>query len=156
MAAKLPCSVYCPVSHKAERIKSLLDPLAGREWDAHYVAFFGCFNRQEYYEAHEVLEELWLAERSTPDGVFYKGLIQFAGAFAHLQKRRTGPAVSLLRLSQRHIRLYPDVHLGLNVSRTLELARDWLCILEQGIFSPALLSGECAPRLVLEDGEGAR
>jgi hypothetical protein len=144
-------SVYWPVSREAERIKSLLEPQAGRGWDARYVAFFDCFNRQEYYEAHEVLEELWLTERTAPDGAFYKGLIQFAGAFVHLQKRRLAPAASLFRLSQRHIRPYPDLHRGLNVARTLELAGDWLRVLEQGVFSPALLSGEGAPRLVLDD-----
>ena len=58
----------------------------GQVLDAHYLGYFACFNRGWFYEAHDVLEELWLANRTGPNYAFYKGLIQLAGAFVHLQK----------------------------------------------------------------------
>jgi predicted metal-dependent hydrolase len=143
------------VSHKADRIKQLLEPLAGArgELDAHYLAYFECFNRQLYYEAHEVLEELWLGERSGPNGLFYQGLIQLAGAFVHLQKQRFGPADALFRLAQNNLRLYLGVHQQLDVAHVLELINGWLRTLEKGRFSTALLSPEQAPVLRLQQAE---
>ena len=69
------------VSHKSARIAVMIESLQGRELDARYLGYFECFNRQLFYEAHDVLEDLWLPDRSGPNGNFYKGLIQLAGAF---------------------------------------------------------------------------
>jgi predicted metal-dependent hydrolase len=54
------------------------------------------FNRGEYFEAHELWEEVWRvldgAER-----IHVQGLIQIAAGLHHLQQRRPGPAAGLLR-----------------------------------------------------------
>ena len=58
-----------------------------------YQGYFQCFNDARYYEAHDVLEHLWLrGGRADPEHAFYKGLIQVAGAFVHLQKQHARPA----------------------------------------------------------------
>ena len=80
------------------------------------LAFVRCFNSQLFYEAHEVLEELWLPNRQGLDGPFYKGLIQLAGAFVHLQKRRAGPAEALLLLAQANLKDYPNHYHGVDVA----------------------------------------
>src|ERR671924_411007 len=78
-----------------------------------YRAFFQCWNEKQYYEAHDVLEQLWLKTKS-PDADYFKGLIQAAGAFVHLQKRfehpshakhgrRLPPAVRLFRLAEKNL-----------------------------------------------------
>ena len=67
--------------------------------DRHYTGYFEMFNCQKYFEAHEVLEHIWLKDRNGPDGAFHKGLIQLAGAFVHVQKNRPRPAVSLFKLA---------------------------------------------------------
>ena len=41
---------------------------------------------------------------------FYKGLIQFAGAFVHLQKDRLRPAAALFKLSRSYLEKYPIHH----------------------------------------------
>jgi predicted metal-dependent hydrolase len=74
------------VSHKNARIADRIESSRGQDLDAHYAGYFDCFNRQLFYEAHEVLEHLWLKDKYGPNGAFYKGLIQLAGAFVHLQK----------------------------------------------------------------------
>ena len=58
---------------------------AGHGVDARFAGYFILFNEQKFYEAHDVLEDLWLPDRHGPNGHFYKGLIQLAGAFVHLQ-----------------------------------------------------------------------
>jgi hypothetical protein len=61
-------------------------------FDPCYLGYFECFNTQCYYEAHDVLEQLWLKEgRAAPDYAFYQGLIQLAGGFVHLKLQRAHP-----------------------------------------------------------------
>ena len=95
---------------------------AGRE--PHYLAFFDCFNHGLYFEAHEVLEYLWL---KTPgeNNAFYKGLIQLAGAFVHVQKQRKGPALALLQLARDNLERYSPAHEGLDVAALLNLLCSW-------------------------------
>jgi len=101
-----------------------------------YLVFFDEFNHQRFYEAHDVLEKLWLPSRESPDGSFYKGLIQIAGAFVHLQNDRQGPAAALLKLAESNLRPYPELHTGLDLRGLRELLHRWLVALEQGRFNP--------------------
>jgi predicted metal-dependent hydrolase len=120
------------VAHTKETIALILDECRGQELDEHYLGFYECFNRQLYFEAHEVLEHLWLPQRGGPDGPFYKGLIQLAGAFVHVQKNRPGPATALLKLAASNLEKYPKIHVRLNISRILGLIADWRRTLETG------------------------
>ena len=114
------------MSKKSARIAELIENCQGREHDAHYLGYFECFNRQLFYEAHDVLEELWLPERGQPNDLFYKGLIQLAGAFVHLQKGRLGPAAALFKLARKNISRYSSPHQGLDTISTLDLIEHWL------------------------------
>lgn len=58
--------------------------------DPRYLGWFERFNAAEFYDAHDVLEDLWLRTRGA-DRDFFKGLIQFAGAFVHLRRHRERP-----------------------------------------------------------------
>src|SRR5215510_9480322 len=98
------------MSKKSSKIAALIEGCRGRELDAHYLGYFECFNRQLFYEAHDVLEQLWLAQRSGTNGDFYKGLIQLAGGFVHLQKNRLRPAAALFKLADANLQKYPDPH----------------------------------------------
>src|SRR5258708_36602476 len=74
---------------KNERLIATAAGLAGEPGGEHspwYGAYFACFNAGQYYEAHDVLEQLWLSCRDE-NALFYKGLIQVAGAFVHFQKQ---------------------------------------------------------------------
>jgi hypothetical protein len=128
---------------KGERISRLVTELVGSEGEASgatiaqhpfYLAFFQCWNDQRYYEAHDVLEQLWLKTRSE-DANFLKGLIQAAGAFVHLQKnflhpshpkhgRRLRPAVRLFLLAEKHLAPYAPLRHALDVTAFLVLLRD--------------------------------
>jgi predicted metal-dependent hydrolase len=114
-----------PVSRKSSKIASIIHSLRGRDLDPHYVGFFECFNRQLFFEAHEVLEELWLPQRGKSKDCFYKGLIQLAGAFVHLQKQRQGPALSLLDLAEANLSKYPAVYEALDLIALRSLIQGW-------------------------------
>src|ERR1039457_2667543 len=100
--------------------------MCAQDYDPRYLGFFECFNRQQFFEAHEVLEALWLPQRDGPNGPFYKGLIQLAGAFVHWKKKGPGPAVALFKLAQTNLRKYPATHDGLSIKNVLAMTNEWL------------------------------
>ena len=126
--------------NKRERISQWLAEATGKnahpdqaevERHPYYRAFFRCWNEQRYYEAHDVLEQLWLNTES-PDADFFKGLIQAAGAFVHLQKRfehpshakhsrRLPPAVRLFRLAEKNLVNFAPWHHALDVAALCKL-----------------------------------
>jgi predicted metal-dependent hydrolase len=138
------------MSKKSGAIAELIEQFKGQELDAHYLGYFECFNRQLYFEAHDVLEELWLAQRSGPNYAFYKGLIQLAGAFVHLQKNRLRPAAALFKLADANLEKYPVSHERLQVGNVRDLIRDWLQRLEAGNFETNPLTPGSVPRLGIE------
>lgn len=100
--------------------------------DARYAGYFALFNQRKFYEAHDVLEDLWLPDRHGPNGNFYKGLIQLAGAFVHLQKARPGPAAAVFCLSRKNLERYPQIHEKLDLAQVLKLVDERLRWLERG------------------------
>src|SRR5450759_2239 len=92
---------------------------AGDGVDPRYAGYFTLFNRQKFYEAHDVLENLWLPGRHGADGNFYKGLIQLAGAFVHLQKNRLRPSAALFKLAQINLRKDPATYQRLGIADVL-------------------------------------
>ncbi len=144
------------MSKKSAKIAALIESCRGQAHDAHYLGYFECFNRALFYEAHDVLEELWLADRHGPDGNFYKGLIQLAGAFVHLQKHtelrpRLRPSAALFKLARTNLGRYLARHLDLDVTAVLAFIETWLNHLEASDFTRNPLEGWSAPTLRLEN-----
>ena len=76
------------------------------------------FNRQEFFECHEVIEKLWL-ETKSPHKNFYKGIIQAAVALHHLKKGNTSGALGLFKSSVHYLEPYQPVTLGLDVQKLI-------------------------------------
>jgi predicted metal-dependent hydrolase len=137
------------MSKKSGKIAALIESCRGQDLDAHYLGYFACFNQGLFYEAHDVLEELWLADRQSPNYAFHKGLIQLAGAFVHLQKSRLRPAAALFKLAQANLLKYPAIHEHLDVANVLKLIQIWLHDLESNQFAVNPLTPDNAPRIEL-------
>ena len=131
----------------------MIEGCRGRDLDPHYLGYFECFNRGLFYEAHDVLEELWLADRKGPNGAFYKGLIQLAGAFVHLQKGRLRPAAALFKLAHANLQRYPDGHERLDVALVQREIERWLQRLEETEFQSNPLGEHAAPELAVKREE---
>lgn len=173
---------------KGERISRFVEELEGTAPDEGngeiadhpcYRGFFRCWNEQRYYEAHDVLEHLWLEGRdgrrpvqsdrgrhggrpSTgwDDSDYFKGLIQAAGAFVHLQKqfehpthakhgRRLGPAVRLFALAQTNLAPFAPVRHRFDVARLLVLLGETADAIVASEFTRNPWSPKTAPRLDL-------
>ena len=137
---------------KSGKIAALIEGCRGQSLDAHYLGYFECFNRGLFYEAHDVLEELWLADRQGSDYSFYKGMIQLAGAFVHLQKNRLKPSAALFKLAHANLRKYPAIHGQLDLAAVLQLIDGWLHDLESSQFTLNPLTSTNAPKLHLLPG----
>jgi hypothetical protein len=137
------------VNHKSAKIAALIRPLEGRDVDAHYLGYFECFNRQLFFEAHELLEELWLAQRGQRNDAFYKGLIQLAGAFVHIQKGRRQPALALFGLAQINLGKYEGVYDFLRLEEVQHLIGRWVTGLQNGTELGVFSQEEGWPRLSL-------
>ncbi|MEI9959976.1 MAG: DUF309 domain-containing protein [Limisphaerales bacterium] len=135
---------------KHERITEFARQFAASGVDPRYAGYFALFNQQKFYESHDVLEDLWLPDRHGPNGNFYKGLIQLAGAFVHLQKNRLRPSAALFKLAHANLEKYPAVHERLNLAAVLLLIAGWLRQLERGGFEVNPLSRVNVPHLGLQ------
>ncbi|MGZ5019139.1 MAG: DUF309 domain-containing protein [Chthoniobacterales bacterium] len=124
-----------------------------------YRGFFRCWNEQRYYEAHDVLEHLWL-ETTSSDAAYFKGLIQAAGGFVHLQKhyespthrvhgRRLGPAVRLFRLAEKNLTPFAPMRHGFDVAGLLALVRQTVDAIVASEFTRNPWSPDVAPMLSL-------
>jgi predicted metal-dependent hydrolase len=138
------------VSRKSARIAKMVEQFGDEKLDPHYAGYFDCFNRQLFYEAHEVLEQLWLKDKYGPNGAFYKGLIQLAGAFVHLQKDRLRPAAALFKLALANLEKYPHRHERLDVAAVCGLIQNWLGSLEAAHFEKNPFTSGNAPKLALD------
>ncbi len=74
------------------------------------------FNRGEFYECHEYLEEAWMQE---PRRVrfLYQGILQVGVGFYHQQNGNWRGATGLLRNGTRRLKEFEPVTLGIDVSR---------------------------------------
>ncbi|MBV9673881.1 MAG: DUF309 domain-containing protein [Verrucomicrobia bacterium] len=148
---------------KGDRIQELIATLSlpgELGHDPHYAGYFRCFNDQRYYEAHDVLEHLWL-QTNGPEHRFYKGMIQFAGAFVHLKKqylrpehptdgRRLHPARRLLKLAHFNLQPFGPLFMGLNVNLVLGVCSITIARIEEGNFMQNPWRPETAPILSLD------
>ena len=156
---------------KGERISQLVEELLGEDIDLaqsetaqhpFYRAYFQCWNQQRYYDAHDVLEQLWLRTDAidSPDADFLKGLIQAAGAFVHLQKnfeqpshpkhsRRLQPAVRLLRLVEKNLSIFAPRHHGFDVAGFCQLLHEQAEQIVASDYQTNPWSPETAPQLKL-------
>ena len=135
---------------KHQRIAEFAKQFSGDAVDPRYAGYFALFNSQKFYEAHDVLEDLWLADKSGANGNFYKGLIQLAGAFVHLQKKRLKPSAALFKLARANLEKYPRAHEHLNLKTAGDLIQQWLGDLESAHFEKNPLAKNAAPRLILD------
>ena len=140
------------MSRKSARIAEMIESCRGQALNPHYLGYFKCFNEGLYFEAHDVLEEMWLPVRKQPEGDYYKGLIQLAGAFVHLQKDRLKPANALFALAFRNLSKYPDLHEQLDLRKVISMIQQWQNRLTESDFSENPLTRQNRPHLELEKG----
>ena len=87
------------------------------------------FNQGRYFEAHDILEDLWQGYRE-PDRVFLQALIHSAVGLYHLENDNIKGARSQLSKACSKIEPYRPEYWGISVEILYESLKDRLKILE--------------------------
>jgi uncharacterized protein len=85
-------------------------------YDPRYLEGIELFNVCDFFEAHEVWEELW-ADYRGPSRKFYQGLIQVAVCLHHFGNGNTRGAKKLYLTSLGYLQEYRPFHLGLDLEK---------------------------------------
>ena len=108
------------------------------------------FNRGEFFEAHEVLEDVWRAA-AIEDRRFLQGLIQIAVALHHHSTGNVTGCRSVLARACRNLSSYAPEYGGLDLAAVLAELDQWRQALETGHAVPS------PPQLTLRrQGAGGR
>lgn len=88
------------------------------------------FNRRDWFECHETVEDLWIGEvGETRD--FYQGVIQIAVALHHWRNGNFGGAVSLLKGGAGYLRRVADRCLWVDVASLIADSDRMRAVLEE-------------------------
>ena len=73
------------------------------------------FNERYFFEAHEVLEEVWRQEHGEPR-LFLQGLIQVCAGYHHFQNGNLVGAITLLQRGADKMRRYPSPYMRIDAA----------------------------------------
>src|SRR5713101_6828103 len=83
------------------------------DYDPRYLAGILFYNERDFFEAHEVWEDVW-TESSGQERRFYQGLIQAAVALHHFRNGNVRGAVKLYRTGRAYMEPLDEVFFGLD------------------------------------------
>ncbi len=81
-----------------------------------YYEFFVVFNDGDYYTGHDLLEAIWLTDRSN---LFIKGLLQMTVALYHYEYGNVKGAREMLRVAEHYLTPYKPMYWQLNLEEVL-------------------------------------
>jgi predicted metal-dependent hydrolase len=88
------------------------------DYPERYLEGLRLFNEEDFFESHEVLEELW-SETLDERKKFYQGLIQAAVALLHFGNENFGGARKVYLSSRKYLEPYQPAFEGLDVVQFL-------------------------------------
>ncbi|CCQ97906.1 conserved hypothetical protein [[Clostridium] ultunense Esp] len=100
-----------------------MEPSWGNSYPKEYDLFLEKFHKGEYYECHDLLEEIWLAEKQNR---FLQGLIQLSVALYHYEYGNVKGARGMLKTALHYLEQYRPKHWGLDVEELCQQIR--VCI----------------------------
>lgn len=84
------------------------------QYPPEYLRGIDLFNAGEYYECHEVLEDIWVISCGQ-EKLFYQGIIMAAVAFYDYEVGRFGAALTMHRKAKERLEQLPDRFMSLDV-----------------------------------------
>ncbi|MFY0544742.1 DUF309 domain-containing protein [Brevibacillus sp. H7] len=81
-----------------------------------YYQFVDKFNEREFYECHDLLEELWMEDKSNK---FLQGLLQLSVGLYHFECGNIKGARWMFANARKYLTRYAPVHWDLDVNQVL-------------------------------------
>ncbi|MGH7198199.1 MAG: DUF309 domain-containing protein [Candidatus Omnitrophota bacterium] len=89
--------------------------------DERFKQGLALFNQGQFFECHDVIEELWLeTDRTDPSRDLYKGVIQAAASLYQYKRGILSGAKALHQTSASNLGSYLPAALGLNVQKLID------------------------------------
>lgn len=105
-----------------------------RDYDPLYVQFIHYFNiERDYFECHEVMEELWLEEGRDP---VYQGLLQVAVGLYHDANGNRNGAIKLFAQALDKLEGVQDERLGIDLEKLVNDSRTYYRKLNRALDEP--------------------
>jgi hypothetical protein len=130
--------------------------MASPNYDPLYLKGIAYFNECEFFEAHEVWEDLWSDCQGEPRR-FYQGLIQMAVALHHFGNENIRGARKLYHSSRKYLERYGAFYEGLNLEALLaQFERCFAEVLSSDeAFPDVRIDPDLIPEIHLETPPGA-
>jgi uncharacterized protein len=100
------------------------------EYPMEYYQFFIKFNEGDYYTCHDLLEEIWLTEKSN---LFLKGLLQMTVAIYHYEYGNVKGARLMMNAGFQYIQKYRPHYWGVDLEKVHTFIEQCLHIIPQDI-----------------------
>ena len=92
------------------------------------------FNSAKFFEAHEVLEDIWRPmDLSDAHRVVMQGIVQVAVALHHQSTGNRTGALSVMRRAVRNLAPVKDDAFGVRIDRLRHALRDWINALDHHV-----------------------
>ncbi|MEE9237745.1 MAG: DUF309 domain-containing protein [Thermoplasmata archaeon] len=85
----------------------------------------GLYNSGHFFECHEVLEKVWLAQNGD-DKVFLQGIIKIAAAFHHFRKETFRGMLDLLVAGRDALDPFKPSYRGVELEEFLSVIDTWI------------------------------
>jgi len=112
-----------------------------------YMRGIALFNRAEFFQAHEVLEDIWRAA-PVEDKKFLQGLVQVAVAFHHYSTGNFVGMRSVMERAMRNLTRHPQRMEGIQLAPLMRSLAKWREAMDNGQPHPPLPRMELAPTLL--------
>ncbi len=107
------------------------------------------FNRGQYFECHDTLEELWM-ETNGRDRLFLQGLIQVSVGFYHFFNGNYNGAASQFAKGLEKLDGYRPVHRGIELENFVRQSVVWCSFAERALVGKTIDTKEILiPKLVV-------
>ncbi|TKC15464.1 DUF309 domain-containing protein [Robertmurraya kyonggiensis] len=98
------------------------------EYPLEYYQFFVHFNEGDYYTCHDLLEEMWMTDKSN---LFLKGLLQMSVAIYHYEYGNVKGARAMMKTANEYLQDYRPKHWGLDLEKVYPFIEASLTIIPQ-------------------------
>ncbi len=99
-----------------------------KKYPEEYYLFFEKFNEGEYYECHDLLEEIWMTEKNNK---FLQGMLQVAVAIYHFQNGNIRGAKMLFNSATNYLIPYQPRYWDLDIEPVLQYIQTAIKVLPE-------------------------
>lgn len=100
------------------------------DYPEEYYQFFVHFNEGDYYTCHDLLEDIWMTDKSN---LFVKGLLQMSVAIYHYEYGNVCGARLMMTAGKEYIQRYRPAFWGVDLERVHSFIENCLSIIPHDI-----------------------